>query len=204
VPVPGEPLFFLYVDLTAEAQPELTYKEAAVRREIDALRSAGHRFEDPLDVRTIVAVNPELTAFADFPMELEFLTRAPGGGLSWVGTYGPLSRITAGAEAAIEIMTEHGIPPLIVTRPMRGGHYAVLRMITTFDKSDPADVARTRAVNHALLDDVTARGFVIYKAPRWAWAHLRSRLDPGMLELMRRIKGTLDPAGLLNPGNLGL
>lgn len=204
VPVPGEPLFFVYVDFTAEASDELSYKEAALQRELKALRSAGHRFEDPLDVRRIVAINPDLTAFADFPMELEFLTKAPGGGLTWIGTYGPLSRITAGAEAAIEIMTKHGIPPLIVTRPMRGGHYAVLRMITTFDKSDPEEVERTRTVNRALLDDVTARGFVIYKAPRWAWDHLRSRLDPGMLELMRRVKELLDPAGVLNPGKLGL
>ena len=47
-------------------------------------------------------------------------------------------------------------------------------------------------------------GYVMYKTPSWAWEHMKSEIDPGMLTLMQRVKQTLDPQNILNPGKLGL
>jgi glycolate oxidase len=195
-PSPGEPLFFLYVDLTAESPAEMAAKRAIL--------DAGERYEPPMTVADLVAVNPKLGLFADFPVELEFLTKHDGGGLSWIGTYGPLSRFTDAAEAGVAIMTRAGFPPLIVSRPMRGGHFGVLRLITTFDKKRPDEVEAVRAVNRDLLRMMTDKGFVMYKTPAWAWSELAERLDPGMVGLMQRVKALMDPDGIFNPGKLGL
>jgi FAD/FMN-containing dehydrogenase len=141
--------------------------------------------------------------FAEFPTELDFLTDHGGGGLTWIGTYGPISRFEDGAEAGTAIMVRHGVPPMIVSRPMRGGHFGVLRFITVFDKADAAQVARVKAVNRELLAMCVEKGFVMYKTPRWAWQELAPRLDPAMLAMMQKVKDLLDPRGIMNPGRMG-
>ncbi|MBI4952449.1 MAG: FAD-binding oxidoreductase [Myxococcales bacterium] len=202
-PASGEPTFFLYVDLTAGSEAEMSLKERTLEQTLADVRHLGERIEEPLDVATLLRVNPALGAFAEFPVELEFLTNHGGGGLTWIGTYGPLSRFEDGIAAGTEIMVRHGFPPLIVTRPMRGGHYGVLRFVAIFDKKDAAEIERVKKLNLELLEMVTAKGFVMYKTPPWAWEKLRGRIDPGLLALMERTKRMLDPLGIMNPGKLG-
>jgi glycolate oxidase len=204
VPAEGEPTFFLYVDLTAEIPEELAAKEKILAGVMAGLKKEGHAFEGPLDVATLVRVNPALSKFAEFPTDLEFLTNHGGGGLSWIGTYGPLSRFAAGADTGVAIMERHGFAPLIVSRPMRGGHFGVLRFITTFDKKDAAEVARVRAVNLELLHALTPMGFLMYKTPIWAWRELKPRMDKGMLDTLARVKALMDPDRLFNPGKMDL
>lgn len=204
VPAEGEPQFMLYVDLTAEIPEEMAAKEKILGRVLAQLRREGEELDAPLDVETLVKVNPALGVFAEFPVDLEFLTDHGGGGLTWIGTYGPLSRFVGCAEAGIELMTKLGFPPLIVSRPMRGGHFGVLRFIAIFDKQDEPEVERVRDLNRQLLAMVTERGFLMYKTPIWAWRELAPRIDPKMLEMMRRIKNLMDPKGIFNPGKLGL
>jgi len=204
VPDEGEPVFFLYLDVTAEIPEEMAVKTSIIQSVIDEVSAMGEEFVGPLDIETLVKVNPAMEAFAQFPTDLEFLTNHGGGGLSWIGTYGPISRFARGAEVCTEIMVRHGFPPVIVSRPMRGGHFGVLRFITIFDKGDAAEVERVREVNRELLEALTGLGFLMYKTPVWAWRELKDRMDPGMLDLTKRCKKMMDPAGILNPGKMDL
>lgn len=203
-PREGEPVFFLYVDMTAESNDEMNAKEAIFRSVIDQLASSGERYDEPLDVEVLLKLNPDLSGMADFPTDLTFLTAHGGGGLTWMGTYGPMSRFEETADEGMEIMARHGFPPLIVSRPMRGGHFGVLRFISTFDKKDEAQVEAVRAVNHDLHELIVSRGFVMYKTPLWAWKEIEPKLDQRMLEVMKGVKKLMDPDGLLNPGKLDL
>jgi FAD/FMN-containing dehydrogenase len=100
-------------------------------------------------------------------------------------------------------MAERGFPPILVTRPMKGGHYGVLRMITCFDKQDAAEVERVHELQGDLLEICLELGFVPYKAPAWAAARMRERGDAGYFALLDRVKEMLDPAGIMNPGRWG-
>lgn len=203
-PAEGEPTFFLYIDLAAETRAELAAKQEILAATFAGVVAGQQPCEGPFDVRQLVQVNPALSKFAEFPTDLEFLTAHGGGGLTWIGTYGPLSRFAAAAEAGTELMARLGVPPVIVSRPMRGGHFGVLRFITIFDKKDAGQVEQTRRVNRELLALLTEQGFLMYKTPIWAWQELRPRLDPAMLALLSRVKELLDPQGIFNPGKLGL
>jgi FAD/FMN-containing dehydrogenase len=200
VPEEGEPRFFLYVDLTGNSHEEMAYKRHALSQVIDALRSEGEQFEDPLDVPTLVRMNPAMSKFADFPTDLEFLTDS--GGLTWIGTYGPLSRFDQTADDGSALMVKAGFAPAIVSRPMKGGHYGVLRFVAVFDRADKDEIARIKDMNLALLRLVTERGFVMYKTPAWALREMLPHVDPGFLSLMKKVKDLMDPAGILNPGKL--
>ena len=202
IPDDGEPRFFLYVDLTGETPEEMVHKRDALNGVIAALRLEGERFEEPLDIGTLVKLNPAMIKFASFPTDLEFLTDHPGGGLTWIGTYGPLSRFDEAADAGVEVMVRHGVAPAIVSRAMKNGHYGVLRFLATFDRKNPEDIDRVKKVNLDLLHILTERGFVMYKTPAWAMRELLPQIDPGMLALMRKVKQMMDPKGIFNPGKL--
>ncbi len=204
VPDPDEPLYFLYVDLTADLPEQMALRERMVGSVLDDLRGQGARFEAPLDVHTLLKVNPAMGVFAEFPVDLKYLYDHPGGGLSWMGTYGPISRFASCADACSELMVQRGYPPAIVSRPMRGGHFGVLRFLVTFDKADREECARVRALMEVLLEEVVGRGFAMYKTPDWALDRLRDRIDPRLRQLVRELQQLTDPDGVLNPGKMKL
>jgi FAD/FMN-containing dehydrogenase len=101
-------------------------------------------------------------------------------------------------------MQERGFPPMIVSRPMKSGHFGVLRLVCCFDRDDPQEVDRVKSLNAELLEICLELGFVPYKAPDWMMRAIAERADPGFRELLSRVKRMLDPAGIMNPGRLPL
>ncbi len=196
---PGEPEFFLYLDISGNSERELALRLEQLDHYLDGLQAEGARLEKPLDMETLVKLNPNFGKFATFPTRLEFLVDHPGGGLSWVGTYGPMSRFEAYAEAALPIMAKHKMPPSIVSRPMKGGHFGVMRFLSTFYKDNAEERENVRAMNAALVDAGVELGFIPYKTPAWTVEQIRDRLDPGFKDLLKRVRGLLDPEGIMSP-----
>ncbi len=202
---PSEPEFFTYIDISAYSQDEMTVKLDAIHRLLKAVKKElGSEIERPFDIDTLCRVAPAFEQFAEFPTDLKFLTKNPGGGLTWVGTYGPMSRFDSAADLGIEIMERHGFPPVIVSRPMKGGHFGVLRFIETFRRDDAEETERVRRCNTELTDMVLEQGFIPYKTPAWSVERILPRMWPGTHDLMRRVRGLLDPAGIMNPGRWAL
>lgn len=199
---PAEPEAVVYFDLGADDEEGLRYMEKATRRIVDEHRRDGLPIAGVATIEELVAVAPSLGRFADFPMTLDFLLDYPGGGLTWVGTYGPTKAWEAGAKRCCELMTDRGFPPMLVIRPMKGGHYGVLRAIACFDRSDPEAVEDVHRLNVDLFSALLDLGFLAYKAPDWAVREMARRADPGFLELFSRVREALDPQGVLNPSRL--
>src|SRR5439155_7408533 len=110
-----EPLAFLFVDITGASAAELTARIVLGR---DILAAAG--VESVFDVDDLVRLVPRYAKLAELPTTLDFLLDFPGGGLTWVGSYGPGANWVAGAEKGLGLLEEHGFPPLLVSRPMAG------------------------------------------------------------------------------------
>jgi FAD/FMN-containing dehydrogenase len=197
---PAEPEFFLYLDIGGWSQRELDLRLELLGEALGELRATGLRFEEPLDLSTLVRLNPRFSKFADFPTRLEFLVDHPGGGLSWVGTYGPMSRFEAYGDRGLEIMARYKMPPIIVSRPMKGGHFGVMRFITLFDKKSAEERAQVRELNRELVVAGLELGFIPYKTPPWVVQELlRERLDPGFRDLFGRLLLALDPKRVMSP-----
>jgi FAD/FMN-containing dehydrogenase len=190
-----EPLAFLFIDITGASEAEL---EARVALGHHLLDDAG--IDSVFEVDHLVKLLPGMAKLAELPTTLDFLLDFPGGGLAWVGSYGPGASWVAGAEAGMDVLEQHGFPPFLVARPMDGGHYFVLRFVACFDKGDAYAVARTRGCMGALTDCVLDHGYVPYKASAPAAERIVDRADPGFATLLSRVRDSLDPDRRLNPG----
>jgi glycolate oxidase len=190
-----EPLAFLFIDITGSCDDELEAREGLARRLLD-----DHGIESVFEVEHLVKLLPSMATLAELPTSLDFLLDFPGGGLAWVGSYGPGAAWLGGAEAGLAILEAHGFPPFLVARPMQGGHYFVLRFVACFDKGDGAEVERVRTAMAELADCVLDHGYVPYKASADAAARILERGGERFGSLVRRVRDALDPDRIMNPG----
>jgi FAD/FMN-containing dehydrogenase len=190
-----EPMAFLFIDLTGSSAAELAAREDLAR---SILAEAG--MDPPFDVAHLVKLMPGMAKLAELPTTLDFLLDFPGGGLAWVGSYGPPSTWVAGAEAGLASLERHGFPPFLVARPMEGGRYHVLRYVVCFDRADTEEVERVRSCMGEVADIVLDHGYVPYKASADAAERIIKRADPGWTHLLTRVRDALDPERRMNPG----
>jgi FAD/FMN-containing dehydrogenase len=184
---PHEPELYVVAEYGGETP-------AALKRKATRLRALAPA--PPIPVGDLVKLAPDLAPFADLPARFGFLLDHEGGGLTWVGTFGPMEKLEEGAAKGMDLLEQAGHPPLVVMRPMKGGHFAVLRFIERFDRARPEPV---RELNVKLARALMDLGYVPYKIPETLRDEVLERLDPGFRELMGRLRRAVDPQGILNP-----
>ncbi|NHI93488.1 MAG: FAD-binding oxidoreductase [Candidatus Lokiarchaeota archaeon] len=126
-----------------------------------------------------------------------------GAGMSWIGTFAPISSFRKGYRGGYEIMEKHGFTPLIFTKMMDSGHFMVIRYLIPFQK--PKDNKAVRKLNEEIVDFILDEvGAIPYKCPSWAAEKVLKRIDPNWIKMAKKIKGALDPNWILNPGRWSL
>jgi hypothetical protein len=190
--LPDEPEFVITAEITGNTENELKAKVEAVGEAV-RLRCAGFKY-----------TGPETTASttAAFPMQALGVLSS-GGGLMWVGTYGPMSRWLDTVKRGCELQDKYEITRTCYTRIMNEGHFAGLRWMLPYDKGDPDLVKRIEGLCAEQLDLVLETGYIPYKTPVWAVRRLEELVGPGWLKLHRRVKEMLDPNNIMNPGRWG-
>ncbi len=186
---PHEPELYVIADYGADTKAEMKVKEERLKELAPEA--------PPIPVEELLLLAPDLEPFAELPARLGFLLDHEGQGLTWVGTFGPMDKLEEGARAGMRIVEGTGNPPLVVVRPMKGGHFAVLRFIVRFDKK--SETERVRELLVVLGRTLMDLGYVPYKCPATLYGEVARRLDPGFRTLMERLRKTMDPAGILNP-----
>jgi glycolate oxidase len=190
--LPGEPEFVITAELTGNTEKELKAKQEALTEAV-AARCRGYEYSGPDAV-------PSTTAA--FPMQALGVLSS-GGGLNWVGTYGPMSRWLETVRRGCELQDKYDITRSCYTRIMNEGHFAGLRWMLPYDKGDPALVQRIRDLCDEQLDLVLETGFIPYKTPVWAVRRLEKLVGRDWLKLHRKVKSMLDPNNIMNPGRWG-
>jgi FAD/FMN-containing dehydrogenase len=126
-----------------------------------------------------------------------------GGGLTWAGSYGPMSNWVETMRRGCEIQDKYGFTRSSYTRILREGHFAAIRWLLPFNKEDPEMVKNVSALYFEQLDMIIEMGYIPYKTPFWAIRKLEERAGQDWVEFHRRIKKMLDPNNILNPGRWG-
>lgn len=199
---PDDPEFFVYIDYAGNNKAEMAAKKGTLDHALKMAAKRGAEFENPLDIATLVRVNPAFEKFASFPTTLDFLLETEAGGLTWVGTYGPTKNWAAVSRKCQEIQEAAGFPPVLVSRPMKLGHYGVARFIQIFRKNDPEHRKLVREVNEKMVEVALSLGYIPYKPPVWVWGKFLERVDPVYRQTLEKIKKMLDPNDIMNPGKL--
>jgi FAD/FMN-containing dehydrogenase len=79
----------------------------------------------------------------------------------------------------------------------------MFRSVIGYNKGDSDEVERVSKCIRELLGVTLDNGFIPYKAPYWAVEEIMRRGDPNWVELLKRVKMTLDPNNIMNPGRFG-
>ncbi len=146
-------------------------------------------------------IGKKIDRVLDLPMQLPpMYDLRQGGGLTWVGSYVPLNEWINGCNRGLKIIEKYGFVPGVLHRPMKGGHYAVMRFFLPFNKNDEGDIETVKKICDELVDVVLDVGGIPYKMPSWAASKVFKRSDPGFIALFNNLKKLLDPNGIMNPG----
>lgn len=198
-PDPGEPTFYCVIDFSSNDRVDLSTKDRLIRR---LLKGDGyeHAFAELIDIESAAQALPQLNKFLELPARVDFLLDHPGGGMSFIGAYGPTSRWSRAITRGMNTLASHNYTPIVLLRPMWGGHFSLIHHVVLFDRESEDERRGVRAVNEKICEGLLDLGFVPYKTPAWVLRRFASRLDPGFRKLQHQVKTMLDPDGLLNPG----
>jgi len=189
---PDEPEFVITAEVTGNTENELNAKVEAMGKAVkERCQDCNYTGPDTIPSTT-----------AAFPMQALGVLSS-GGGLMWVGTYGPMSRWLETAKKGCELQDKYDISRTCYTRIMNEGHFVGLRWMLPYDKGDPALVQRINDLCAEQLDLVLETGYIPYKTPVWAVRRLEELAGADWLKLHRKVKKMLDPNNIMNPGRWG-
>lgn len=147
-------------------------------------------------------LKPAMMSILDLPAQLPAFYDLSGGGLTWVGSYVPASRVGEGVARCKKIVMDQGLIPVGVLRPMKSDHYFVLRFIVPFNSIDQEEIERVKVALRGICEVILDIGGVPYKMAPWAAKMTWEKGDISFYKLLKRVKDMMDPKGILNPGRL--
>ncbi len=184
------------INYTANTEQELTFKRNALRsvmKDLYETRRSGFMPVPPnMKSGFLEAPQKALSKFADV---------RKGGGFEYVGAIIPVEKIPDACRAGMDITARHGITYSLGARIIGRGYAAMFFFAYPFNRVDRDEVER---VKHALDDTngtALALGGIPWKTEVQGQRLIMDRMDPATKELMKRVRGVLDPAGIMNPGN---
>ena len=184
--------------------------------ELNGKRGSLHSIAEKLDTKVVPHdfAGPEVLRQLELPTMLGapdgggmiFAGAGKGSGLSWVGGIGEdrfFKDLYVGTE---KIFSKYpGLVPQLFFHPIKWGHVACFREIVSFDVADPEQVDNVRKAHQEMVRLLYDMGYALYKPPKHATdIAMDEYADEGFRNLMKKVKDTLDPNGIMAPKRWGL
>ncbi|MFX1444454.1 MAG: FAD-binding oxidoreductase, partial [Promethearchaeota archaeon] len=182
---------FIIAYVTGDSQEEIDSHVKIFKR---IYRKANARFMTaPEKMRNLYLQKPIFAAGAsDF---------RKGGGFEYVGANMPLEQIPEAYIRGAEISKKYGIPPTLGSRLIGGTHNIVMFFSYSFNRADPKDMENARNALHETDKLALELGGIPWKAEVDGQRLMLEKMDPSYKNLLKKIRNTLDPNGIMNPGN---
>lgn len=197
------PPWYVLVDISANTQKEFDARLEIIQSEVAELNKVDpNAFQTTLELAGMSFGN-KILDLRNLPISIGGLLEY--GGCTWLGTYMTTKPevVVKGVKTAFGIIEKHGFEKCLYTRMMKGGHYFAFRFLFRFSKENEGEVERMRAMNKELLETLYPQGAIPYKTPAWAADFLIEHCDQNWVKLLNKVKKTLDPNGIMNPGRWG-
>jgi len=200
----GEPRYGIFLDFSANTPLEHKAKLEIIRDAVKELKK-----KDPLVV--LSSLNTLSKTMGGCVAQVDNLPMTIGGmleygGLTWIGTYFPTNaeNVVKAADIAFNIIKKHGFETCLYCRSMNSHHYWAFRFLLRFDKGKEGETERVRKMNKELYEALFEFGALPYKTPAWAGKLILEKSDPNTVELLKKIRKTMDPNLIMNPGRWSL
>ena len=187
--------FHITLYFTGDTEEEITFKRRMVW---DALQeymdSKDGGFMSLQYMKEMLMEMPQrgIADFADVPK---------GGGFEYSGPITIIEHYPRYAAKVVELAAKYDVLYASSARLISGGHCMMFSISFAFNRNDPAMMTR---VKHA-LDEATAfaleMGGIPWKPNFMEQKMTMEKMDKNALKLLQMIKKTLDPQGIMNPGN---
>jgi len=128
---------------------------------------------------------------------------AKGGGFEYYGSLLPIEKVPEAWRRGLAIARKYEVVFSFGLQALDSGHSVMCGPVYSFNRADKEDVKRVREALDESNKLTLELGGLLWKAGVPGQKLMMERMDHNTLELMRRIKGLLDPNGIMNPGNWG-
>ncbi|MDB5718075.1 MAG: pchF 2 [Sphingomonas bacterium] len=154
---------------------------------------------------TVIPDVPDPMSVGELTLQAFSLLNWVGGhGLAWFSPVTPMRGADAARqmEIARAVMDRHGVD--FMTGMTLNGREGLNVMPMVFDRSDAESTARHRACFDALIDAFAAAGYGFYRTGIGFMDKVAAVHGTAQIDVNRRIKRALDPAGIIAPGKSGI
>jgi glycolate oxidase len=182
---------FIMTYITGDSEEDINRQKKALKR---IYRKSNARFmKAPEKMRNLYLDKPIFAAgAADF---------RKGGGFEYVGAFMPLEKIPEAYEKGAEVARKYGIAPTLGSRLIGGVHTVVMFFSYSFNRADSKDMENAREALHETNKLALDLGGIPWKAELEGQKLILEKADPTYINLMKTIRNTLDPNGIMNLGN---
>ena len=182
---------FILGFINANSEEELKSKTKSLQKIYHAV--GGRQMKIPSEMKKFFLEKPIFySTTSDF---------RKGGGFEYVGAMMPLEKISEAIARGSSISSKHGIIPTMGCRVIGKGHNILFFISYAFNRADPKDIQNARSALKETNKAVLEVGGIPWKAELHAQKLILEKMDPNFKKLYKNICNTLDPNGIMNPGN---
>ncbi|MHA1273659.1 MAG: FAD-binding oxidoreductase [Promethearchaeota archaeon] len=195
---PEEPYFSAVIPMSARTEKMMEAKLEILHNIVKELNKKGTNIY-LMDYNEFSKLY-HLKARTIYELPAVILSLVEQSGLSWFGSYSSTEKFEKLIEDTDELFKKYKVPPYIMMKIMKHGHYGIFRPIVRYNQFDKKDKQNIVNLLKEIADLCIGEGCIPYKTPGWMAAKMREKINPGWLKLFEKIKACLDPNGIFNPG----
>jgi len=195
-----EPDYGVVLSLSANTMELLNAKVAYVKQTFEKINEKSDKVMKLTNFEPFAnLLGEKFSIYYDLPTAITPMMEFSG--VTWVGCYGSTDSTGALFNKFSKISQERNQELLIFMKSMKYSHYCSFMAILRYKKHK--EVEKIKKLQEEFLNIMLDNDCIPYKMPSWMTKIVKERCDPNWVKLLQRVKQTMDPNVIFNPGKWG-